>query len=411
MAGPGDDVHRARVPERLRPPALACGLAWLLLSGALAAPIARGAAEPEVVILRAAGYLDVEAGRVVRPAVVEVRGERIVAVRSRQEPPADGARVVDLGAAILLPGLIDTHVHLTLGGPASRNALATLDSGFTTVQDLGSLDYAALALRDSIAAGLLPGPRVIASGPWLGITGGICDFQGIGVRGPEAFARRVRQDVERGADLIKVCVTGWVEDGFNDPERVEPTDEELRAAVAEAHRLGRRVVAHAIGREGVRRSVAAGVVGIVHSGFADDSTLDAMRTRGIHLVPTLRSFEARPRSPALDSLSALMRRHLARGILLAFGTDAGVIPHGRNAREFGALIRHGLSPAAAIRSATVDAARFVGWSDRIGRLAPGLLADVIAVDGDPLADPKALERVSFVMKGGKIHRGPAAAAR
>ena len=377
----------------------------------MAVPIAKGAADPKVVILRAAGYLDVEAGRVVRPAVVEVRGERIVAVRSRMERPAAGARVVDLGSAILLPGLIDTHVHLTLGGPASRNALATLDAGFTTVQDLGSLDYVALALRDSIAAGLLAGPRVIASGPWLGIIGGICDFQGIGVRGPEAFTRRVREDVERGADLIKVCVTGWVEDGFNHPERVEPTDEELRAAVGEAHRLGRRVVAHAIGREGARRSVAAGVDAIVHSGFADDSTLETMRSRGIHLVPTLRSFEAQPRSPALDSLSSHMRRHLTRGILLAFGTDAGVIPHGRNAREFGALIRHGLSPAAALRSATLDAATFVGWSDRIGRLAPGLLADVIAVDGDPLADPTTLERVSFVMKGGRIHRGHAAEPR
>jgi imidazolonepropionase-like amidohydrolase len=136
-----------------------------------------------------------------------------------------------------------------------------------------------------------------------------------------------------------------------------------------------------------------------------------MRSRGIHLVPTLRSFEVQPRTPALDSLSAHMRRQIARGILLAFGTDAGVIPHGRNAREFGALIRHGLSPLAALRSATMEAAKFVGWSDRIGRLAPGWLADVIAVDGDPLADPTALERVSFVMKGGRIHRGPAAAAR
>lgn len=388
-----------------------CGLVCLLLSGASGPVIAQGSSDSGVVILRAAGYLDVEAGRVVRPAVIVIRGERIASVGSRIERPPAGARVVDLDSAIILPGLIDTHVHLTLGGLPSRNALATLDAGFTTVQDLGSLGYAALALRDSIAAGLLPGPRVIASGPWLGITGGICDFQGIGVRGPEAFARRVREDVDRGADLIKICVTGWVEDGFSQPEAVEPTDEELRAAVGEAHRLGRRVVAHAIGREGVRRSVAAGIDGIVHSGFADDSTLDVMRSRGIPLAPTLRSFEAQPRTAALDSLSAHMRRQLARGILVAFGTDAGVIPHGRNAREFGALIRHGLGPAAALRSATVEAATFVGWSDRVGRLAPGLLADIIAVPADPLADPTALERVTLVMKGGHVHRGPAARAR
>ena len=408
-------MHRVLVHERRHPPALVHGLACLLLSGGSVvrlASAANGAApDSQALILRAAGYVDVETGRVVRPAEVVIRGERIVAVRSRRERPTAGSRVLDLGPAILLPGLIDTHVHLTLGGPASRNALATLDAGFTTVQDLGSLDYAALRLRDSIAAGLLPGPCVIASGPWLGITGGICDFQGIGVRGPEAFARRVREDVEHGADVIKVCVTGWVEDGFNHPEHVEPSDEELHAAVDEAHRLGRNVVAHAIGREGVRRSVAAGVSGIVHSGFADDSTLQTMRSRGIHLVPTLRSFEVQPRSAALESLSAHMRRQLVGGMLVAFGTDAGVIPHGRNAREFGALIRHGLSPAAALRSATLDAARFVGRSERIGRLAPGLLADVIAVDGDPLADPTALERVTFVMKGGRVHRGPAEAAR
>ena len=408
-------MHRVLVHERRHPPVLELGLACLLLSGGSVVPMAsaEGGAAPDsqVVILRATGYLDVGTGRVVRPAEVVIRGDRIAAVRSRKERPAPGSRVLELGPAILLPGLIDTHVHLTLGGPGSRNALATLDAGFTTVRDLGSLDYAALRLRDSIAAGLLPGPRVIASGPWLGVKGGICDFQGIGVRGPEAFARRVREDVERGADLIKVCVTGWVEDGFSRPDQVEPSDEELRAAVAEAHRLGRNVVAHAIGREGVRRSVAAGVEGIVHSGFADDSTLLTMHSRGVHLVPTLRSFEAQPRTPALDSLSAHMRRQLTRGILVAFGTDAGVIPHGRNAREFGALIRHGMSATAALQSATRDAAKAVGWSDRIGRIAPGLLADVIAVDEDPLADPTALERVTFVMKGGRVHRGPAAAPR
>jgi imidazolonepropionase-like amidohydrolase len=385
---------------------------WALagLIAAAAAP-SRAAAPPKVVVLRAAGYVDVDSGRIVRPAEIEIRGDRIVAVRGSSTPPAPGAQVIDLGPAILLPGLIDGHVHLTLGGPAARNAEATLDAGFTTVQDLGSLDYAALGLRDSIAAGLLPGPRVIASGPWLGIPGGICDFQGIGVRGADAWARRVREDVARGADLIKVCVTGWPDDGFAHPETIEPTADELRAAIGEAHRLGRRVVAHAIGREGVRRSVAAGIDGIVHSGFGDDSTLALMRARGIPLVPTLRSFEARPRTPGLDSLSAHMRRAFARGILLAFGTDAGVIPHGRNAREFGALIRHGLSPAAALRAATVDGAAFLALGDRIGRLAPGMMADVIAVDADPLADPAALERVVFVMKAGQVRRGPTVQTR
>jgi imidazolonepropionase-like amidohydrolase len=320
-----------------------------------------------------------------------------------------GASEIDLGAAILLPGLIDTHVHLMLGGSPAANAAATLNAGFTTVQDLGSLEYAALRVRDSIAAGQLPGPRVLASGPWLGITGGTCDFSGIGVRGAEAFARRVREDQARGADLIKICVTAWPDDGYRYPDSVETSDAELRAAMDEARRLKLRVAAHAIGAEGVRRAVAAGVQQIAHSGFEDEATLRTMKERGVWLTPTLRSFEARPRTPGLDSLSAHMRRVLASGVPIAFGTDAGVIPHGRNAREFGALVRHGMSPARALRAATVDAASALGLSKRIGRLDPGMTADVIAVDGDPLTDITATERVVFVMKAGRVHRAPSAA--
>lgn len=378
---------------------------WLaLLLGAAPA----GAAP--VTVLHAAGYLDVERGVVVRPATLRIEGDRIAEVaRERRSPP--GAAVLDLGDLILLPGLIDTHVHLLLGGPARANAESTLAAGFTTVQDLGSLGYAALALRDSIAGGHLAGPRVLASGPWLGVSGGTCDFSGIGVRGAGAFARRVREDVARGADLIKLCVTGWAEDGYRDPERVELSDAELRAAIAEAHRLGRRIVAHAIGAEGVRRAVAAGIDGVAHGGFADSATQRAMAGRGVWLAPTLRSVEVQPATPALDSLRGHMRRLLAGPVPLVFGTDAGVIPHGRNAREFGALIRHGLSPARAIRSATVDAAAALGLSGRVGRLAPGLAADVIAVEGDPLADPAALERVRFVMQGGVVRRRPDGAGR
>ena len=364
-----------------------------------------------LIVLRAAGYLDVARGAIVRPAFITVRGDRIVSVGDRGRPLTRGAREIDLGTAILLPGLIDTHVHLTLGGTAAANAAATLAAGFTTVQDLGSLDYAALRVRDSIAAGLIAGPRVLASGPWLGVSGGTCDFSGIGVKGPEAFTRRVREDVEHGADLIKICVTGWAEDGFHAPDSIETSDAELRGAMDEARRLGRRVAAHAIGAAGVRRAVEAGVQVIAHSGFPDDATLRLMSERGVWLVPTLRSFEARPRTPALDSLSARMRGALATSVPIAFGTDAGVIPHGRNAREFGALVRHGFSPSRALRAATIDAAAALGLSDRIGRLAPGMAADIIAVDGDPLVDVAATEQVRFVMQGGRVCRGPEAGAR
>ena len=382
------------------------GAVGLIIAALCAAhPATAGPAPSDtLVVLRAAGYFDAARDTIVRPAVIVVRGDRIISIGTQADPVARGARTIDLGTAILLPGLIDTHVHLTLGGPAAANAAATLDAGFTTVQDLGSLDYAALRLRDSVATGLLPGPRIIASGPWLGATGGTCDFQGIGVRGAEAFARRVREDAARGADLIKLCVTGWPEDGYQEPAKVEITEEELRSTMAEARRLRLRVVAHAIGAAGVRRAVDAGVQAIVHSGYADDATLGVMRERGVWLIPTLRSFEVRPRTPALDSLSARMRQVLAGPVPIAFGTDAGVIPHGRNAREFGALVRHGLSPARALRAATVDAAASLGLSDRIGRLASGMMADVIAVDGDPLADVTTLERVRFVMQGGRIRR-------
>lgn len=374
----------------------------------LCAVLERPVRADSLTVVRAAGYVDVERGVIVRPAFIVVRGERIAAVRNVAERLAAGASVVDLGAAILLPGMIDAHVHLTLGGPAAANAKATLDAGFTTVQDLGSMEYAALGLRDSIAAGLLPGPRILASGPWLGVTGGTCDFSGIGVRGDSAFARRVREDVARGADLIKLCVTGWAADGFSDPGRVELSDGELRAAIAQAHGMGRRIVAHAIGAEGVRRAVEAGIDGIAHGGFADDATLVRMRERGVWLAPTLRSFEVQARSPALDSLSSHMRRVLKSPAPLVFGTDAGVIPNGRNAREFGALVRHGLDLPRALRMATVEAAKAVGMQDRAGRLAPGLLADIIAVDGDPLTDPSAMERVVFVMRNGRVHKLPIA---
>jgi imidazolonepropionase-like amidohydrolase len=385
---------------------VAVGLILIAALGHAASPAA-GAPAPSdsLIVLRAAGYLDAARDTIFRPAVIVVRGDRIVSVGAQADPAARGARTIDLGAAILLPGLIDTHVHLTLGGPAAANAAATLDAGFTTVQDLGSLDYAAPRLRDSVATGLLPGPRIIASGPWLGATGGTCDFQGIGVRGADAFAKRVRDDAAKGADLIKLCVTGWPEDGYREPAKMEITDEELQATMAEARRLKLRVVAHAIGAAGVRRAVDAGVQAIVHSGYADDATLAVMRERGVWLIPTLRSFEVRPRTPALDSLSARMRQVLAGPVPIAFGTDAGVIPHGRNAREFGALVRHGMSPARALRAATVDAAAAIGLADRIGRLAAGMVADIIAVEGDPLVDVTALEHVRFVMQGGRVRRG------
>lgn len=355
------------------------------------------ATQTDPLVLRARWVIDVESGSAIENGSIAVDGDRIQA-----EAPAD-ARVLDLGDLTLLPGLIDAHVHLTLAGEPEANARATLLAGFTTVQDLGAVTYQNLELRDAIEAGRDVGPRVVASGPWLGISGGICDFQGIGVRGADAFRKRVREDVERGADLIKVCVSGWLEEAFREPGKYEISDEELAAAIEEAHRLDRRVAVHALSEAGIETAVAMGADLVVHGGFTSARTVERMKAAGVRQLTTLSSL---PGGPALESLRSHLRASRALGLMLAFGTDAGVIPHGTNAREFAELSSIGLTPAAAIRAATLDAAYAVGLVGQVGTLRPGSFADVIGVDGNPLEDLTALGRVRFVMKGGGIFLSP-----
>ena len=363
-------------------------------------------AQPPIVAIRAAAMVDVERGVQIPDAVVVVQGPRIVAAGSQQnvKVPAEAARI-DLARATMLPGLIDAHVHLTLAGTPAANARATLAAGFTTVQDLGSAPYANIALRDAIAAGRVEGPRVVASGPWLGISGGICDFNGIGVRGADAFRQRVRADVEHGADLIKVCVTGWLAEAVKDPAKYEISDAELTAAVEEAHRLGKRVAVHALSGGGIGAAVRAGAELVVHGGFPSRETVVLMKERGIQQLPTL--FSLSSGEPAeVSALRRHMRDAVAWGLPVAFGTDAGVIPHGANAREFEELASIGLDAATALRAATVFAARAVGMPDTIGVLAQGRIADVIGVDGNPLDDRGSLRRVTFVMKEGQVFKRP-----
>lgn len=371
-------------------------LVWAGLCAALSA----APQQPPVVAIRARAMVDVEAGTAIENVTVLVRADRIEVAGGRAAvavPP--GATVIDLPKATLLPGLIDTHVHLTLAGQAEANARATLAAGFTTVQDLGALAYANLALRDAIAAGKVQGPAVIASGPWLGRSGGICDFNGIGVRGPEAFRARVQQDVERGVDLIKVCVSGWLAVAAAQPDAYEIGDDELKATVEEAHRLKRSVAAHAISEGGINAALRNGVDLIVHSGFPTPMAVADMRQRSIFQSSTLVSLI----KPGIDQgLERHMRTAAAAGLPVVFGTDAGVIPHGTNAREFERLIGIGLSPAGAIRAATADAARAIGRGGQIGVLRAGYAADVIGVQGAPLEDVAVLEKVTFVMKSGKV---------
>ncbi|HVH55197.1 MAG TPA: amidohydrolase family protein [Vicinamibacterales bacterium] len=376
----------------------------IILAAASAVTLRLQAQQPSVAI-KARAMVDVERGRLVENVTVLINEGRIVAAgpNAGVSVPA-GASVIELPATTLLPGLIDAHVHLTLAGQPPANARATLDAGFTTVQDLGAAAYGNVRLRDAIAAGRVAGPRVIASGPWLGVTGGTCDFNGIGVRGAEAFRKRVRDDVEHGVDLIKVCVTGWLADAVDAPAKYEISDSELSAAIEEAHGLGKRVAVHAISEGGIGVAVRMGADLVVHGGFPSTATVAMMKERGLFELPTLFSF-ASAKPEHLGAVRAHLRDGVAAGLPVAFGTDAGVIPHGENAREFEQLAAIGLDSAAALRSATVSAARAVGLTRDIGLLSPGRFADVIGVEGDPLKDVRTLQRVTFVMKQGVVHKG------
>jgi imidazolonepropionase-like amidohydrolase len=378
-----------------------CGPAAAIVS-CLAIVLVPLQAQQPTLAVRARGMIDVERGGLVEQATIVVRGGRIVAAGPSADVrvPSD-ASLIQLPDTTLLPGLIDAHVHLTLAGVPAANARATLAAGFTTVQDLGAVTYANITLRDDIRAGRVEGPRVVASGPWLGIAGGICDFNGIGIRGADAFRQRVRRDVERGADLIKVCVTGWLAEAVDHPEKSEISDEELEAAIDEARRLGKRVAVHALSEAGIGVAARRGVDLIVHGGFPSRETVAMMKERGIQQLPTLFSLST-GKPDHVSALQAHMRGAVAAGLPVAFGTDAGVIAHGTNAREFEHLVSIGVDRPSALRAATVFAARAVGMPGDIGVLAPGRLADVIGVDGNPLEDLRTLQRVSFVMKEGKV---------
>lgn len=375
-------------------------LPLVLLAFALMGPHV-GASQPSARTLTARWVLDVENGILIEDGSVIVEANRITEVGRRSEVSAQGERT-DLGNVTLMPGMIDAHVHLALAGLPEANARATVLAGFTTVQDLGALNYQNLRIRDSIRDGAFVGPRVIASGPWIGVSTGTCDFQGIGIKGAEAFRRRVRADVDARADLIKLCASGWIAQAAQDPTAYELSDDELRAAIDEAHALKRRIAVHATSERAIAAAVAHGADLIVHSGFVSNATVEAMKRQHVYQLPTLFSFKGRI-PPAIYSR---LQRHIAQairdGLPVAFGTDAGVIPHGNNSQEFAELAAVGLSNLDAIRAATLNAAAAVGLSRQVGVLKRGALADVIGVDGNPLSDLTALQRVRFVMKDGVV---------
>lgn len=399
----------------------------LFAATCLAAASAKPEAPRNVLVVRPGWVVDVETGEKHSGWSVRTEGDRIAAVgpASSVAVPA-GARVVELPNATLLPGLIDVHVHLTWDDGKSEAtkeaARKTLEAGFTTVRSCGAPEGADLVVRDAIERGEMVGPRVIAAGAPLGFTGGTCAqvFPGSGVYSTQEQAlAHVRKLKDAGASWVKVCAGGGVVPGPDDESVVEGSPEVLAAIVAEAHRLGLKVAAHAQGPAAITAAVRAGVDSIEHGSLVDEAAAKMMVERGTWLVPTFyrlrwrREAAAAAGAPAAaieraaanaEKVRDRQRRAIALGVPVALGTDATVIPYGLDAREVAALVELGMTPLQALQAATTRAAEMLGWSDRAGSLKPGHFADLVAVEGDPLADPAALEHVALVVKGGVVVR-------
>jgi len=427
--------------------------AIISLGGLSSAWAAEDTDGPTTLVFAGQLLADPMSGVVDRNKTIVIRQGRIVAIRAgvvdAQPPP--GTVVIDLRDSFVLPGLIDSHTHLCHeNGPddkinrvtktaadlaidGAHFANLTLQAGFTTVADLGDENEAIFALRDGIAAGRVPGPRVLTSGNVISPHGGEGDVYGYRPEvikaiqrpnlcsGADECRRIVRQQVQRGADLIKIVATGAVLSDTAEGVGQQFTDEEMRAIVETAHALGRRVTAHAHGAGGINAALRAGVDSIEHGTFLDDESIKLFRAHGAYLIPTLLAgatvsqwgedphtfLSPAARAKALTvgpKMLAMGQRAHAAGIKVAFGTDASVAPHGSNAREFSLMVKAGFSPLEAIRAATVAGADHLGLAAEIGSLAPGKAADLVAVTGDPLRDISVLEHVRFVMKGGVVYR-------
>ncbi len=411
----------------------------------------RPVGRPRPQLVKAARLFDPAAGKVLVNYAVLIADDKVRAVG----PAADlarslpaGATVINLGDATLLPGLIDCHTHVTSqpenfyedifrrspideATTSHIYARRTLDAGFTTIRNVGADNYTDFALRNAINAGKLPGLRILASGPALSATGGHGDLNGMSpyirfegniggiADGVDEIRKKVRENVKYGADVIKILATAGV---LSEEESVglpQYTLEEMKAAVYEAHVWGKRVAAHAHGTEGIKLAIRAGVTSVEHSSFIDDEGIKLALEHDTWLVFDIYNDDyimaeyGRLGYPekilAKERLVGRTQREnftkaLKAGCKMAFGTDSGVYPHGWNGRQFHTMVVWGMTPMQAIQSATVSAADLLGWPTKVGRLAPGFFADLIAVRGDPLANETVLEHVDFVMKGGEIYK-------
>lgn len=425
--------------------------AGLLVPGIGLAVLAQTPAEP-IVVIHAGALLDRPGDTPRGASTIIVRGNRIEAIRDGHIAPPGGARLIDLKKEFVLPGLIDAHVHIFNDDDKMRarleannrdiedglligvdNARRTLEAGFTTVRDLGSDVHSITALRDAVASGLIAGPTIVAAGSAISGTGGHADSSNNVNRdiaelrrsrasnlcnGAEDCRRAVRDQISQGADVIKFTATGGVNSNIAGGLGQQMFDDEMKAIVETAHLFGRKVAAHAHGADGIMAALKAGVDSIEHATYTDATTNAEFKRSKAWLVPTmvaphaaLAQARAGARSRATlakaEETVAVHNENIAKairdGVRIAFGTDSGVSDHGKNAKEFALLVKAGLTPAAAIRAATIDAATLLDRAARIGSIEPGKEADIIAVATSPLEDVTVLERVRFVMRQGVVH--------
>jgi imidazolonepropionase-like amidohydrolase len=410
-------------------------------------------ASNDLTLVRAGTLLDVETGEAHGARVVVVRGDRIESVVPDEGRYDEAARVIDLSRHTVMPGLIDTHAHLVgrdedetgsvdyallLGRTGAqealtgvRNARSTLLAGFTTVRDVGTFRaHVDVALRDGIEAGWFVGPRMQCAGAYVTVSTGGGDIPPVApdvvvprelrfgvANSADEVRRRVREILHGGADLIKVIATGAVMTRGTTPGAAEFSEDEIRAAVDEAAMYDVFVAAHAHGTEGIKRAVRAGVRSIEHGSLMDDEAIDLMAERGTYLVADIFNGDwiaevgrrhrwpeeiLRKNDETTDAQREGFMKAVKAGVRIAFGTDSGIYPHGMNARQFPYMVRYGMTPMQAIQSATLVAARMMGWDDRVGSIAPERFADLVAVEGDALEDVGRLTEVSFVMKSGDV---------
>ena len=403
-----------------------------------------GQSTTPVTVIRAARLIGGNSGAVTTPAVVVIRGDRIASVGTESAIP-EGARVINLAGATLLPGLIDLHTHLTSTGVhwedellkttpgqaalhGAHNALVTLRAGFTTCRDMGpTWPFTDIDLRKAIDEGVVPGPRMLASGNYVSPTGGAGDARQFSIfvdvpivrnlaDGPDEVRKAVRTNLKQGADFIKILGTGAVLSRGAPPGGQQYSEEEMHVAVEEAARWGKHVAAHLHGTAGIKAGIRAGVRTVDHGSMMDDEAVQLLRSHHAYFVPTLYTSASIAENPDVPESEKARSQQIAvtkdlsfqlvlkAGLPIGFATDSAVVPHGQNAREFAYRVRLGQPPMAAILSATKTAAEIIGWSDRVGSIEAGRFADVIAVAGDPLRDITELERVTFVMKGGVVYK-------